>query len=1329
MKKAWKILMVACTALVFAILLIVNAKTAKADGEGTAEHKHCVCSGFFGASSTACPYKGTVHSDGVVWTAWDAAASSDYQTTIPQTSGYYYLTEDVKLGTTGYNTSNDAHAGQEIYLCLNGFNILKLNASTARLLQLNGASLNGVKYVFTNCGEKNGDDINLHGAIKHAYKYSSTQQAGLFWLNQSKTQHEVQVFNVFIDMTNINAYYGNIQVSNNSKNKISMYGVEIAGGKVDHNTNGGGILLISTGTVNLTNCVLTGGNSQGNALGGSIHVNGSNATLNLSATSITGGSVTSSNYGKTVYLQNGTLKISGQTTIDDLYLASGKTVTLGDTLTNTSYIGIASADGTGQVTAQGTANTRVAMNFKSLDATKYVDFEPDASDAASYLKLSNLADITDAHYTTGHCDCGAVSQSAANLPNHAQHSDVQWIPWSATKSIPNGFTGEESYYYLVTDVTLGSTVTVKPNSKVHLCLNGHQISFSNAGRMLSLAPALGAGDYQTYVLTNCKNREDAIIKSTGTANYAGQGGTLWSAGNYEIDLYHLIVDGGTRTISKNSSGKSFDGALVCMDDGTLKAYDVSFIHGKTLGNGGALASKADSDITLSGCTFSGCTAEGNGGQLFISNTSTVDLINCSVEDGTAKAGGNVFVNTDATLNISDSTIEDGSLLSLENNANNLGGNLLTQGTVTMSSGTISGGKGGRGGNVDVKAGSFTLSNGTISGGYAGSGSNVRVENGASFVMEDGSIQDPADYTTEENGQTVTLKSEFNVMLNLGASMTMTGGSITDSDASGTAHGVYVNGSRDAQTQATDNAAFTMTGGTLGVTSSAASAIRSYGNVGITDGFVSGRISSANYAAATPYPAEIALTGGYYSLKPSVDYLPDGYLAFDDTTYSGYLYYIQTGYMVETGSEVLLGEIYGVGAITGGGAYPAGSAFTLIAPEVSGYEFVGWYENGAAVSGAANLTFSDTADASRTLIATYRYGKASGCTVTILGTTDYTIEGTGNGPAYPTGSTLTVRYTGTDAFNGWFNASGKPVSREVEYTFDLTSDVTLTAMTAAAGAPIAVFYNAFHQIMKSIAAGTGMDASLIPAVPDVRGKAKEGWKTSGTLYVDNTALAAFLETLTGSVTLEVLPFYTDSTAASDTYQLTLAYREQGASGIPEAWTALAEDTMFDPVNLTEAVHVTAKETLNGLSFIGFYDGANTLLSTAKATNVRFAENTKIYAVYGVSQADVQPTVRFVTAEKDGTTVYFEALRDVPVGYTLKEQGVLFTVETALGTLTPEEALLYDSTVAYKFVSNGTAANDVTGLTLKNIPATVYARAYVVFEKDGVEGIVYSEIAFK
>lgn len=124
--------------------------------------------------------------------------------------------------------------------------------------------------------------------------------------------------------------------------------------------------------------------------------------------------------------------------------------------------------------------------------------------------------------------------------------------------------------------------------------------------------------------------------------------------------------------------------------------------------------------------------------------------------------------------------------------------IVTNGTVNLEGGTLSGGKAEGGGAVYVSGGNSTvnMTGGTISGNRANSddGGAVLVENGGKFEMSGGTISNNTAASTNGGGVSVRNGGKFE----------MSGGSITGNTANGMGGGVSVG--KDSQ--------FTMTGGSI-----------------------------------------------------------------------------------------------------------------------------------------------------------------------------------------------------------------------------------------------------------------------------------------------------------------------------------------------------------------------------------------------------------------------------------------------------------------------------------------------------------------------------------
>ena len=136
----------------------------------------------------------------------------------------------------------------------------------------------------------------------------------------------------------------------------------------------------------------------------------------------------------------------------------------------------------------------------------------------------------------------------------------------------------------------------------------------------------------------------------------------------------------------------------------------------------------------------------------------------------------------------------------------------------------------------------------------------------------------------------------------------------------------------------------------------------------------------------------------------------------------------------------------------------------------------------------------------------------------------------------------------------------------------------------------------------------------------------------------------------------------------------------------------------------------------------------ILSSVKDNvgSVRFYGAAELYAVYGNETAPDGPLVSVLTIKRTGTTMNVEVLRDLPDGYSVKEQGILFGTEATFGILAPEDAMVFNGADTFRYVSNGIAPTDVTGLTLRNVSGKIYARGYVIYLFGGAEAVIYTDV---
>lgn len=146
---------------------------------------------------------------------------------------------------------------------------------------------------------------------------------------------------------------------------------------------------------------------------------------------------------------------------------------------------------------------------------------------------------------------------------------------------------------------------------------------------------------------------------------------------------------------------------------------------------------------------------------------------------------------------------------------------------------------------------------------------------------------------------------------------------------------------------------------------------------------------------------------------------------------------------------------GSGTVKGAGSYLPNTEVSILANAKSGYEFVGWYENGSLKFSHNNPTITVGSD--RTLTAKFNYVGSGGDD-----TTYYTIatsvspSGAGSvsgGGSYPSGSSVSVaaepengyEFSHWNLYNPVYNQTVENVSTDNPWNITATANVTLTAV--------------------------------------------------------------------------------------------------------------------------------------------------------------------------------------------------------------------------------------------------------------------------------------------
>lgn len=295
-----------------------------------------------------------------------------------------------------------------------------------------------------------------------------------------------------------------------------------------------------------------------------------------------------------------------------------------------------------------------------------------------------------------HCVCGA----AITVNGHTC-SDITWIPWTSTTSLPKDAADNNKYYYLTSDVNIGAQQMIAQDTNIFLCLNGHTISSVGNDRIYS---TFNTGTSLT--VTDCSAGETGKIVAKQNVAKTQQGNALWARYG-TISFYRGTIDGSG--IVTQGTGATMEAAAGT----TINIYGGTIIGGKTTGTGG--------NVCVRG---------------------TLNIYAGTLKGGDAKYGGNVDMQgASAVVNFYDGLITEGKTTQVSGSGGQGGNVSVTNGTFNMYGGTISNGtaNGNTGGNISAVAATsyFKMSGGLVTGGK--STTNAASNNYGSFASAAGSL--------------------------------------------------------------------------------------------------------------------------------------------------------------------------------------------------------------------------------------------------------------------------------------------------------------------------------------------------------------------------------------------------------------------------------------------------------------------------------------------------------------------------------------------------------------------------------------------------------------
>ena len=452
----------------------------------------------------------------------------------------------------------------------------------------------------------------------------------------------------------------------------------------------------------------------------------------------------------------------------------------------------------------------------------------------------------------------------------------------------------------------------------------------------------------------------------------------------------------------------------------------------------------------------------------------------------------------------------------------------------------------------------------------------------------------------------------------------------------------------------------------------------------------------------------AISGGTFKTEVKKEWCAAGYVPADNGNGT---YGVEVGKFTVMVTSRTTGSNSPVANVTGGGSnitYAQGTKVTASA--ISGYNFVGWFVNeytGTPYSTDLTCEVKPTADC--TMIAVYEPISGGKFWLNVTAS-EFTVNGGAVQDSYlyeqfAIGTSVTVKFTGTENFLYWVNASNKVVSTDKSYTFIMGSETTLKAVYGKArqNQATVVFISHSDQIISSKEYTTN-DTIQFPVPPIKMGCTFTGWSMT------EAEIRAAMANNSGII--QVRARYTEPSIAC---KVTVIYPD-----------GIGNDVVNAVVG--KAINVTAKD-IEGKTFSYWTDNAGNVLGYTKTLKLAPSGDMTVKAVYDEA-AEAKPVITIsevsATTANESYVVTFMATRAVPDGYKVVKQGILWSRDAVCGEDGAAAYMQFDSngklpTGVNAYIGNSLELNGVTRLdiTTKYNERTFYGRGYMVLESDAGE----------
>ena len=504
-----------------------------------------------------------------------------------------------------------------------------------------------------------------------------------------------------------------------------------------------------------------------------------------------------------------------------------------------------------------------------------------------------------------------------------------------------------------------------------------------------------------------------------------------------------------------------------------------------------------------------------------------------------------------------------------------------------------------------------------------------------------------------------------------------------------------------------------------VESKYSTAIREIGNdksqtnlvgLDITGGTVLGAKDTDAVLVRDVTAKDVNISGGEFSSIVKKEYCAPGFTPVTTANSEG-RYGVEVGKFTVMVTSRTTSSNSPVANVTGGGSditYAQGT--TVTASAISGYKFVGWFVNeytGTPYSTDLTCEVKPTAD--WTMIAVYE-PISGGVFALEVSASKFTVNGGAVQDSYlyeqfAIGTSVTVKFTGTENFLYWVNASNKVVSTDKSYTFIMGSETTLKAVYGRArqNQATVVFISHSDQIISSKAYTTN-DTIQFPVPPIKMGCTFTGWSMT------EAEIRAAMANNSGII--QVRARYTEPSIAC---KVTVVYPEGVGNEVVNAVVG-------------KAINVTAKD-IEGKTFSYWTDNDGNVLGYTKTLKLAPSGDMTVKAVYDEA-AEVKPVISMTAIDASAGDGYwvisFTATRAVPEGYELVKQGILYSIDSRCAVDAGKDylKLTADGTVpegVYEFIGSSGELNGVTRFNggVRTADTTLYGRGYMILKNSAGE----------